>query len=255
MIPVEGGAYEMGSTEGLLDETPHTVTVSDFQIAETETTVWQFYLFARAIGLEMPSQPGWGWNGDFPMHNVSWFDAIAYAQWVSLQKGLQGAFDLESIPTNPNVWYDQEISWDSIFNLQTRGYRLPTEAEWEYAAKGGVHKDTFIYSGGSNIDSVAWYAGNSRRQAQPVKAKKKNSLSIYDMSGNVFEWCWDWYDGDYYSESDGASDPRGPISGASRVLRGGSWGSNPQDCRAASRGDGRPAIRDSDIGFRLARSF
>lgn len=259
MIFVEGKAYEMGSTEGDADETPHTVTVSDFLIAETETTVRQFYLFARAIGLDIePKRESWGWNGDFPMHGASWFDAIAYAQWMSLREHLQVAHDLDSIPTNPNIWYDQEIRWDSIFDLSAPGYRLPTEAEWEYAAKGGVHKDTFIYSGSSNIDSVAWYFGNSSRnssrQPQRVKAKKKNSLNLYDMSGNVYEWCWDRYDGDYYSESDGASDPRGPAMGSYRVFRGGCWRYGAGNCRAANRDRAFPDYRYNAIGFRLARN-
>ena len=134
-------------------------------------------------------------------------------------------------------------------------YRLPTEAEWEYAARGGSQTNNYIYSGSDNIDDVAWYNGNYPPYgSKPVGTKAPNELGIYDMSGNVNEWCGDWYS-DY--TSDAKTNPIGPIEGSIRVYRGGFWGSNAEVCRVALRSGispGSSGARDSRIGFRLACS-
>ncbi len=128
------------------------------------------------------------------------------------------------------------------------GYRLPTEAEWEYAAKGGRRHDTTIYSGSNDLDAVGWYDDNSGYHSCAVGKKSANALGLHDMSGTVYEWCWDWYD-DY--KMDPEKDYKGPPDGSGRVVRGGSWRNDAGYCRAANRSSSNPGLRDSYIGFRL----
>ena len=136
-------------------------------------------------------------------------------------------------------------------NWQANGYRLPTEAEWEYAARGGQQSQGFKYAGRNNVDEVAWYYKNSEGKTQTVGQKQANELGLYDLSGNVWEWCWDWY-GDYQSNE--TNDPKGPDTGSKRVFRGGSWRDVAIGARVAFRLEDDPHGRDSLIGFRLARA-
>ncbi len=138
-------------------------------------------------------------------------------------------------------------------NWDANGYRLPTEAEWEYAARGGNQSQGYTYSGGNNLDDVAWYGYNSGSVTHEVGTKQPNELGIYDMSGNVWEWCNDWYDGNYYSNSP-IYNPKGPSSGSRRVRRGGGWSREPNCCRVADRDYDFPTSSYGDLGFRIARS-
>jgi formylglycine-generating enzyme required for sulfatase activity len=147
------------------------------------------------------------------------------------------------------------VSWDDTqefirkLNLQTcKSYRLPTEAEWEYAARGGNKSRGYRYAGGNDIDRVAWYDGNSDIETHPVGQKQANELGLYDMSCNVWEWCGDWYDAYPFTAQ---TNPKGPLSGSNRVLRGGSWSSNAEYCRVSCRSSFYPHIRSIDYGFRL----
>lgn len=137
--------------------------------------------------------------------------------------------------------------------LLGRQVRLPTEAEWEYAARGGKLSQGCFYSGSNNLDSVAWYAKNSGMKRQEVGKKLPNELGIHDLSGNVWEWCWDWYRGKYYPKSP-ESDPRGAAKGRCRVLRGGSWDEIEGGCLVAHRGYSYPRWRHFNIGFRVVRA-
>lgn len=216
MVYVEGGTFTMGATseqgsEAENDEKPaHRVTVSDFYIGKYEVTQAQW----KAV---MGSNPS-NWKGnDLPVEQVSWNDIQEFLRKL---------------------------------NAQTTGYRfrLPTEAEWEYAARGGNKSRGYKYSGGNDIGSVAWYYGNSGSKTHPVEQKTPNELGLYDMSGNVWEWCQDWY-GPYDSSSQ--TDPTGPSTGSYRVLRGGSWDIYARDCRVAIRAGYSPVSRINDCGLRL----
>ena len=248
MVFVKGGTFQMGSndSEAWIDEQPiHSVTVRDFYISKYEVTVAEFEKFINETGYQTDAEKsGWSWiwtgsewnkeNGvtwrcdvsgnirprsdyNHPVIHVSWNDAVAYCEWLSQKTG--------------------------------KTYRLPTEAEWEYAARGGSKSRGYKYSGSNNIDAVAWYRDNSGDHTHPVGTKSPNELGIYDMSGNVWEWCSDWYKG--YPGSSGVSD----LTGSDRVLRGGSWISDASNCRVAYRNRNAPDYRHNSFGFRLVRAY
>jgi formylglycine-generating enzyme required for sulfatase activity len=168
---------------------------------------------------------------------VNWYEAVEYCNRLSLKEGLTPAY---------------RGSGDSIVcDFNATGYRLPTEAEWEYAAKAGNKNYlSYEYSGGNSVERVAWHSGNSGNSTHPVGTKQPNDLGLYDMSGNVWEWCWDWY-GSYSGGSQ--TDPRGASSGTSRVVRGGSWNSDAASVRSAIRRYNPPSNRRDYLGFRLVR--
>ena len=184
------------------------------------------------------SSPGRGAGDNYPMYCVSWYEAVEYCNKRSIREGLTPAYS---------------GSGDYITcDFKANGYRLPTEAEWEWAARGGG-KDGMIYeySGSGGVDAVAWYSGNSGRQmTHPVQTKVANSLGLYDMSGNVFEWCWDWYGG--YS-SGAQTEPAGASSGSYRIERGGSRSNDAGDTRVAFRAYFAPSRRHDTLSFRLVR--
>jgi formylglycine-generating enzyme required for sulfatase activity len=230
---VQGGTFQMGSAGGDSNERPvHSVTVRSFYMGKYEVTQKEWVEI-------MGSNPS-NWKGDdLPVENVTWHEVIEYCNKRSLREGLVPAY---------------RGSGNSVTcDLNASGYRLPTEAEWEYAARGGANGAylTYEYSGSNSADSVGWYGdGNSRSRTHPVGMKLPNDLGLFDMSGNVEEWCWDWY-GDYPASA--RTDPTGPASGSYRVLRGGSWIDSAQTLRSASRSYATPSGRHSSIGFRLVR--
>jgi adhesin HecA-like repeat protein len=230
MVLVEGGTFQMGSNNGDSDEKPvHTVTVKSFYMGKYEVTQKEW---AAVMG-NNPSD----FKGDnLPVEKISWNEAIEYCNQLSQKEGLTPAY---------------RGSGDTITcDFNASGYRLPTEAEWEYAARGGNKGPAYEYSGGNSADSVAWYSGNSGSSTHPVGTKQPNSLGLYDMSGNVCEWCWDWY-GSYTGEAQ--TNPAGASSGANRVYRGGSWGSVAAYVRSADRNNYTPFYRFNSLGFRLVR--
>jgi formylglycine-generating enzyme required for sulfatase activity len=241
-VRVEGGTFQMGSSSGGYDdERPvHTVTVKSFSIGKYEVTQREWSEVMRTTVRQQLAME-WGFmrgEGDnYPMYNVNWYEAVEYCNRRSLKEGLTPAY---------------RGSGDSITcDWNANGYRLPTEAEWEFAAKGGT-KDylTTEYSGSNSVDAVAWYRGNSENGIRPVGTKAANSLGLHDMSGNVSEWCWDWK-GSYSSGSQ--TDPRGAAAGDRRVARGGSCIDDASYARSAYRSSITPSDRRDDVGFRLVR--
>ena len=170
--------------------------------------------------------------GDHPMVEVTWYGAVAFAYYLNELEGREQTYSLD----------------DWSVDYAKAGYRLPTEAEWEYAAKGGDQSKGYKYAGSDNVDQVGWYSSNSGWNTHPVGQKEDNELGLYDMSGNVWEWCWDWY-GSYSSGSQ--TNPTGPSSGSYRVRRGGSWYDYAGRLRSAYRLYYSPGNSYSLLGFRL----
>ena len=216
MVRVEGGTFRMGATseqedDAYSDEKPvHSVTLSSYYIGKTEVTQ---ALWQAVMG----SNPSYYKGADLPVECVSWDDCQEFIQKLN--------------------------------SLTGRNFRLPTEAEWEFACRGGNNSRGYIFSGSNYIDNVAWYTDNSRVNTHPVATKSPNELGIYDMSGNVWGWCSDWY-GDY--SSDAQTNPKGPGSGSNRVCRGGSWNYIVRICRSSFRDSYGPTGRDYYLGLRLA---
>jgi len=231
MVFVQGGTFQMGSNNGSSDEKPvHSVTVSDFYIGKYEVTRKEW----KEIMGTNPSN----WKGDnLPVEKVSWYDAVEFCNKKSREDGLTPCYS----GSGKNI----------TCNFSANGYRLPTEAEWEYAARGGNKSKGYTYSGSNTVDNVAWYDGNSGSETHPAGTKQPNELGIYDMSGNVWEWCWDWK-GSYGSSSQ--TNPTGASNGSRRMRRGGSWYSVAKYCWIAIRNHSIPDLTLSYIGFRLIRS-
>ncbi|MBO4508300.1 MAG: SUMF1/EgtB/PvdO family nonheme iron enzyme [Spirochaetaceae bacterium] len=231
-VLVAGGTFEMGSNSRNSAEKPvHEVTVSSFYMSDHEVTQAEY----KAI---MGTNPSYFSGDDKPVEKVSWYDAIEYCNKLSEMKGLTPCYS-----KNGNTY---TCDWNAS------GYRLPTEAEWEYAARGGNKSRGYTYSGSNDIENVAWYSDNSNKLTHAVKEKQPNELGIYDMSGNVWEWCWDWY-GSYNNSAQ--RNPTGASSGSYRVLRGGSWDEGAFSCRVAVRLNYfSPGRAHSPLGFRVVRS-
>jgi formylglycine-generating enzyme required for sulfatase activity len=240
MIYVEGGSFMMGSDIEIYESPIHRVAIESYFMQKTAVTFWQYFLYIQQFGLIINSPP-WGRNGNMPAVFVSWFDAISYCNWRSKMEGLKRLYGWEI--NNWSSWQPEEL---------TNGYRLPSEAEWEYAAYGGQHQQRFRYSGNDELGKVGWFQGNSDNRTQPVGSKQPNALGLYDMNGNVFEWCEDDAHGNYSGgPCDGSAwigNPRSP----DRVYRGGSWGSDAEYCRVTKRNGNRANLRDYSVGFRLA---
>ena len=222
MIAVEGGTFQMGATseQGSVaydSEKPvHSVALSDYYIGETEVTqeLWQ-----AVMGSNPSNFSGYPQR---PVEQVSWNDCQEFITKLN--------------------------------NLTGKNFRLPTEAEWEYATRGGIKSQGYKYSGSYKIGNVAWYYDNSSSKTHDVKTKQANELGIYDMSGNVWEWCQDWY-GSYNSGSQ--TNPTGPTSGSYRVYRvyrGGGWGGDAGSCRVSLRNFDNPDYRNNNLGLRLSLS-
>jgi len=221
MVFVEGGTFTMGCTDGECQELKgfktndvpaHEVTVDGFYIGMYEITQAQW----RTVMGKNPSQ----FEGDsFPVKLVSWLEIQEFIAKLNILTG--------------------------------KNYRLPTEAEWEFAARGGVKSKGYKYSGSNNIDEVAWYSENSNKKTRRVGTKTPNELGIYDMSGNVFEWCSDWL-GEYSETTQ--TNPQGPSSGKDRIIRGGDYLNNTSRARISSRVAWLPGFSPNDFGFRLACS-
>jgi len=234
MVWVEGGEFMMGENGVLDDEKPHRVEVSGFFMAEFAVTQ-ELY---RGVTGKSPSR----FQGvRHPVEKVTWEQATEFCntlnQMLSLDMPYSGKEDTTQC------------------NFRCTAFRLPTEAEWEFAARGGKKaKKQYKYAGSDNIDDVAWYDKNNDYETKPVGLKFPNALGLYDMSGNVWEWCWDRHDKDYYEKCNKNGlilNPEGPQSGSGRVLRGGSWRSNAGHSRVACRDGNAPDGRWNDGGFRL----
>ena len=216
MVWVEGGSFMMGSNAGGGDEKPvHKVTLNGFYMGKYEVTQEQW---VKVMG-NNPSR--FSGCAKCPVEKVSWNDVQDFIIKLNAKSG--------------------------------KSYRLPSEAEWEYAAKGGNKNSLYKYAGSDNIDQVAWYLSNANDETHPIGTKKANALGIFDMTGNINEWCSDWYDKNHYQYGV-KNNPKGGLTGSYRVVRGGSFNNFTYDCRPAYRSLSIPVLSYYFIGFRLACS-
>jgi len=247
MVLAEAGSFEMGSTNGYPDELPvHTVRITrPFYVAKYPVTYEEFDKFCDEILGRMRPEGRGPHRGQMPVSNVTWYDAVAYCNWLSDKEGLTPCYRGKGKVTR--------------CDFSANGYRLPTEAEWEYAARGGHESQGFEYAGSNDPDAVAWYEANSGDKVQFVGLRQANELGLYDLSGNMFEWCWDWY-GEHYYASSPVDDPLGPSGPpgtepweANRVRRSGTWREGAKNIRVACRSlDYASYVGDNSI--RLVRT-
>jgi len=241
MIEVSGGTFTRG------EENLQEVTVTDFEIAKYEITVKEWRYYIKSNKLKMPDEPNWGWHDNDPIMTVSWYEAIRYCNWLSTMDNLSPRYLING-EVLPQIDLTQEyvVTQDTLAN----GYRLPTEAEWEFAARGGNQSQGYEYSGAEYSDYVAW---NNQLRVHKVGTKDANELGIHDMSGNVFEWCWDNWAA--YTQITEPINPQGPALApqTGRVLRGGSWYNDAEYLLVSKRAYSAPLSRYTNFGFRIAR--
>ncbi|MHC4113013.1 MAG: formylglycine-generating enzyme family protein [Planctomycetota bacterium] len=224
MVLLPGGRFTMGD-ENEVDSKPHQVIVSSFYIDKYLVTQDQY----RKVTGKNPSR----WKADTkPVEQVRWSDAVRYCNARSRLEGLQPCYDLQT--------------WECNFNAN--GYRLPTEAEWEYACRAGTKTTFFFGNNPSKLAGYAWFDENAGGKPQPVGQKRPNPWGLYDMHGNVWEWCNDFYKVDYYQESP-EENPKGPKTGETKVVRGGAWKFSNESCRSGYRYNENPGYVDVCFGY------
>ena len=239
MVSIPAGSFRMGDIQGGGDsnELPvHSVTIISFEMGKYEVTQEQY----QSVMGENPSD----FSGtNLPVEYVSWYDAVRFCNALSEQAGLTPCYN--------------ESTWECDFSAD--GFRLPTEAEWEYACRAGTETKYYTGNSESDLGSAGWYytkthpdSSNSSSKTHPVGQKTSNAFGLYDMHGNVWEWCGDWYDSEYY-DSSSSSDPTGPSTGSSRVGRGGGFTNDAKGCRSALRRWYYPTYTNSVMGFRVVR--
>ncbi|MCC6460426.1 MAG: formylglycine-generating enzyme family protein [Saprospiraceae bacterium] len=255
MLLIPGAPFDMGGTDPEAEkyEKPvHTVYLPDFYLGEFPVTqdMW------TSVMPEWPN-PSYFRGPRRPVEQVSWYDAVVFCNRLSVYLGFEPCYFADAQYARP---FGQDgAAWhlpnDGTVYLRagTRGFRLPTESEWEYAAKGGPLHSPWLFAGSDTLKDVAWYRENSHGETKPVGMKAPNELGFFDMSGNVWEWCEDqWHDS--YAEKGRPDDGSAWVDrapGATRVVRGGSWLNYAQHCRATYRGNDYPAYRWNYYGFRL----
>lgn len=222
-IFIPGGLFIMGNDSGEVQERPaHKVYIDDFYLKKTEVTFDEFDIFCEEKGISKPPDLGWG-RGNRPVIMINYYEAKSFCKWLSEKTG--------------------------------KLIRLPTEAEYEYASKGGNYKSKLIYAGSNNIDDVASYYKNTNFKTSFVAIRKPNQLGLYDLSGNVWEWCEDRYDKNYFKYSP-KNNPKGPEVGETIIVRGGSWGEFDYYCTTTYRGRSiNPEHKYNDLGFRYVEEI
>jgi sulfatase modifying factor 1 len=258
MVSIPAGNFNMGRTTGTGydDELPtHAVSLSSFYIGKYEVTQAEWF---AVMGTNPSTFTG---DNSRPVEMVSFYDVLVYCNKRSMNEGLEPVYEISN-STDPVNWgaipSANDATWNAaVCDMTANGYRLPTEAEWEYAARGGGNIPDYLYSGSDNVGAVSWYEVNAAATTHPVGLKTANSLGTYDMSGNVQEWVWDWY-GAYTASS--ATNPTGPASNPTdlRVIRGGSWEQSATASRVVFRNWGTPEkgqskVSNSRLGFRVVR--
>ena len=256
MVSIPAGTFTMGQTGISSAEPVHSVTLtSGFYMSKYQVTQEQYQAvmgsnpsnFTSAVSGES------GTPGKLPVERVSWYDALVFCNKLSVTEGLSPAYRIKGSTDPASSWGEVPTSSDADWNAVlivagSTGYRLPTEAQWEYACRAGT---ATAYNTGDTIsDDTGWYDNNSVGETHEVGKKPANAWGLYDMHGNVYEWCWDWY-GDYSSSAQ--TDPLGASSGTFRVRRGGGWSDSAENLRSAHRSSYNPSYGNICLGFRLVR--
>ncbi|MCP4437945.1 MAG: formylglycine-generating enzyme family protein [Aureispira sp.] len=255
-VLVKGGSFKLGSDDehSAADESPvKKITLASFYMSKNEITFTSFDEFCEDTERIKPDDAEWG-RENRPVINVDWYDAIEYCNWRSQKDGLKSCYKVSKTNKDPenNCPYDHK-KWKVECDWTASGYRLPTEAEWEYAARGGESTKNYPYAGFDQLDPISWYAENSNEMTHTVGRKDANELGLFDMSGNVWEWCWDWYGEESYKKNKG-SNPKGMKSGKLRVMRGGACDNGSAAyMRVSNRGYLHPGVGYPCLGFRIVR--
>ncbi len=256
MVYVEGGTFLMGTNKDkyreIDEENVHLVKLDDFYIGKTEITIAQFAKFVEETNYKT--------DAEIKGRSYIWDDEKALmvekenVNWRCNELGeLINENDYSYYPVVYISWQDATAFCNWLSEKTGKKYSLPTEAQWEYAARGGKYSKGYMYSGSNKIKKVAWYWDDSQREEHPVSNLLPNELGIHDMSGNVYEWCYDWYEATYSTENQ--ENPEGPENEKSklfrRVIRGGSWATTKNFCRVTNRDSGNPNLGTSTSGFRI----
>ena len=223
-VLIPAGSFKMGCNNWDATKPVHEVTITKpFYMGKYEVTQAEYEKYCSYTGTDSPSS-SYGDGDNYPAYYVSWYDALIYCNKRSMAEGLTPCYSIDDSP-NPEDWGDVPTSsnstWDAVeCDWTVNGYRLPTEAEWEYAARAGDNTvDSFTYSGTNNVDELGDYAWTSNDTTHEVGTKLPNAFGLYDMTGNVWEWCWNWFTDSYDTTTEGGSDPTGASDGGDRVTR------------------------------------
>jgi formylglycine-generating enzyme required for sulfatase activity len=259
MIHVTGGTFSMGSAADDRDrdsyEEQHTVELDTFHIGQYPVTQ---ALYKAVMDNQNPSE---FIGDDRPVERVSWFDAAVFCNKLNEILGLQPCYYVDAafqyLYGKTANGYELPNEGAVFIRLNSKGYHLPSEAQWEYAARGGKVgvAQNFKYAGSNKLKEVGWFDTNSHQETKPVGIKSPNILGLYDMSGNIWELCQDWWNEDYYKDCANkgtVKNPLGPDKGGNRVVRGGGWIYSSEYCRVSLRGRNTPALSDDHLGFRLS---
>jgi formylglycine-generating enzyme required for sulfatase activity len=251
MVNIPGGKLKIGE-----EEETRPVEVRSFRLANTPTTWWKYGLYLFAENQEVALQekaPNWGLHGNHPAVNVHWYEAVEYCNWLSGRMGLGEVYEVDKSKDDPDNKSEKDtLKWVVTRRHKANGFRLPTEIEWEFAARGGLKSKGYTYAGSNELKAVGWFDENSSGKTHPVGQLRHNELGLYDMSGNVWEWCGDWHG--HYPRSI-PLDYAGAKGGFGRVLRGGSWYNHEGYSWVKFRHGNNPGNRTIVIGFRLAQDL